>query len=69
MKTKKVNFKTKPIQFEDDIVVVMFNGKEIYKGPVDDDPMDGEDWRFDRASMKYTLTTSRGVFEKYCLDI
>ena len=43
----------KKIEFEDDLVIVKCNGREIYKGIEDYEPMKDEDWTWDGS--KYTL--------------
>lgn len=58
--------KYKQIEFEDDIVLVLDeNGKQIYKGPEDYEPLKDEDWRWDERAGHYTFN---GMVKK-CLNI
>lgn len=43
------------IEYEDDLVIVKKNGKVIYKGLEDYEPMNREDWRYDESKGKYIL--------------
>ena len=46
----------KRLEFEDDLVRVFDpNGKEIYSGIEDYEPMKDEDWKFDSAKGLYVL--------------
>jgi len=55
----------KRIEFEDDIVVVYEDGKVIYKGEEDYEPMKYEDWKWDSSKKHYTFEN----YIKVCLDI
>lgn len=59
---KKVNESGK-IEFEDDLVVVKKNGKVVYKGTEDYEPMKDEPWKWD--GKKYILS---GGFTKEKVD-
>lgn len=57
----------KPIEYDDDIVVVKNpQGKIIYEGWEDYDPNKDEDWVLDRKTMIYSVETPSGVYTKYC---
>lgn len=59
-------FKTKRIQYDDDMVVVYDkDGKEVYKGLEDYDPYKDENWRWNDALGGYQCNG----MTKYCLDI
>lgn len=60
------NFKTKRIQYEDDIVLVLDReGRVIYKGLEDYEPNKREQWRWDDKLGGYRYLG----MTKYCLDI
>lgn len=55
----------KKIEYEDDLVAVFDkNGKEIYKGLEDDEPMRYENWKWDSYNRYYTLDDE---YIKVCL--
>ena len=59
-------FKTKRIQYEDDMVVVYDkDGKELYKGMEDYEPHKRELWRWDDSIGGYRFNG----MTKYCMDI
>ena len=66
-KFKESNNKSgKKIQYEDDLVIVYDkNGKEIYKGIEDNEPMKDENWKYDTSKGHYTLT---GGYVKVCVN-
>lgn len=60
-----MNFESKKIEFDDDLVVVYQNGREIYKGIEDYEPMKDEKWTWDNAKKCYTLGDE---YIKVCID-
>ena len=55
----------KPINFDDDFVVVVNDNNEVlYKGIEDDEPMNRENWRWNDKERCYTL----GKYKKYCVS-
>lgn len=61
---KRVILSGRRINFEDDLVVVKKDGKTIYKGMEDYEPMKYEDWKWDNKKGLYTLT---GGYTKECI--
>lgn len=65
----------KRIEFEDDIVVVyadvdISDGKLIYKGLEDDEPMKDVAWTWDNGNRCYRFRDADGRhYKKICLDI
>lgn len=56
----------KRIDYEDDVVIVYDpDGKEIYKGIEDYEPMKDEYWKWDSSENCYKLDG----YKKYCLDV
>lgn len=55
--------KFKQIDFDDDIVVVKENGKIIYNGLEDYEPMKYENWKWNEKECCYVW----GKYKKYCL--
>lgn len=50
------DFKSRPIEYEDDVVIVYdSNGKQIYKGIEDYEPMNDGDWKWDEATHSYKI--------------
>lgn len=65
-------YNRKRIEVEDDIVMVFKDGKEIYTGMEDYEPMKDEDWRWDESKKAYTLNDPRTNGQEYikiCLDV
>lgn len=47
-------YNRKPIQYEDDLVIVFDeNGSQIYKGIEDYEPLNDESWRWDKTEKIY----------------
>ena len=60
----------KRIEFEDDLVVVRdVNGKVIYKGEEDYEPMRDEDWRFNKSKSLYELEGKDFYYTKEILEV
>lgn len=59
-----MNFESKRIEFDDDIVIVYENGRQIYKGLEDYEPMKDEKWIWDNSKKCYTYLD----FIKVCID-
>lgn len=60
------NIKYKPIEYEDDLVVVYDSGgEEVYKGLEDYEPYKDENWEWDSNSNTYKCNG----FTKVCLDV
>ena len=53
------------INFEDDIVIVYEDDREIYRGIEDYEPMKDEPWQWDQTTQSYVLKQYR----KICLDL
>lgn len=61
-----LNFERKRIDFDDDLVIVYDeNGKKIYKGIEDEEPMKDEHWKWDNTEKVYKLDG----YTKVCLDV
>ena len=57
--------KLRKIQFDDDMVIVVDNnGKELYRGIEDYEPMKNEPWKWSCKECCYVLDN----YKKYCLD-
>lgn len=55
----------KPINFDDDFVIVVNDkDEELYRGIEDDEPMNRENWQWNDKGNYYTL----GKYKKYCLN-
>jgi hypothetical protein len=60
----------KRIEFEDDLVVVRdVNGKVIYKGEEDYEPMRDEDWKFNKSKNLYELEGNDFYYTKEVLEV
>jgi hypothetical protein len=60
----------KRLEFEDDLVVVRdINGKVIYKGEEDYEPMKREDWIFNKSKNLYELKGKDYYYTKEVLVI
>ena len=53
------------IDYDDDLVIVYEDEREIYRGMEDYEPMKDELWQWDQSTQSYTLDKYR----KICLDI
>ena len=65
--SQSAKVKTKRIEFEDDVVKVFKNGKLIYKGIEDYEPMKDEPWRWNESTKSYILNNNGVKYEKICL--
>jgi hypothetical protein len=56
----------KRIDFDDDLVLVIdtTNGKEVYRGIEDYEPMKNENWKWNCKEQCYTFDK----YKKYCLN-
>lgn len=65
----------KPINFDDDLVIVyadvdICEGREIYRGLEDDEPMKYVAWTWDNGNKCYRFRDAEGRhYKKICLDI
>lgn len=55
----------KPINYDDDLVIVYKGKEEIYRGLEDYEPMKYEPWEWDAKSRTYRL----GKYKKVCLNV
>ena len=65
----KLNMKRKPVDFDDDIVIVWKNNRKVYQGLEDDDPMRDAPWRFDRREICYRYTDGKNDYVKVALEV
>lgn len=66
MKRGYKTYNRKPIDFEDDLVIVFDeNESQIYKGIEDYEPMKDENWQWDNSEKVYRC----GGYIKICLEV
>ena len=58
----------KRIRYDDDFVVVTTNGREIYKGIEDYEPMKYELWKWNEAEQAYFLKVDGKTYKKECIE-
>ena len=58
----------KRIRYDDDFVVVTTNGREIYNGIEDYEPMKYELWKWNETEQAYFLKVDGKTYKKVCVS-